>query len=204
MIEFDFYNELPRKYKKMLDKHAMKVTMPAGKTLFSQGDICESILFVTKGRVRVYRHHESGQTVTLYYLEPGEQCNVNFTAALTSAPAMGTAETETEVQGYDVPASYIAKMFLKDPVYQEYVLSLNVTRMEHMAGMIEDIRFTKLDERVLNWLKGLKIDIISMTHEEIANHHGTSREVISRLLKKFEREGILTLSRKEITLLNRD
>ena len=204
MIEFDFYSELPRKYKKMLDKHAMKVTMPSGVTLFSQGDLCKSILFVTKGRVRVYRHHESGQTVTLYYLEPGEQCNVNFTAALTSAPAMGTAETETEVEGYDVPASYIAKMFLKDPIYQQYVLDLNVKRMEHMAGMIEDIRFTKLDERVLNWLKDLDMKTISMTHEEIANHHGTSREVISRLLKKFEKEGLLSLSRKEITMLDQD
>jgi len=201
MQEFDFYKALPKKYKKMLDKHAMKVTMPAGKTLFEQGDICTSILFVTKGRVRVYRHHESGQSVTLYYLEPGEQCNVNFTAALTSAPAMGTAEAETEIQGYDVPATYIAKMFLKDPIYQQYVLDLNVKRMEHMAGMIEEIRFTHLDERVLNWMKGLELKVISMTHEEIANHHGSSREVISRMLKKFEKEGLVSLSRKEITLL---
>ena len=200
MQELDFYDQLPRKYKKMLNKHAMKVSMPSGTTLFSQGDICESILFLTKGRVRVYRHHESGQTVTLYYLEAGEQCNVNFTAALTSAPAMGTAETETDIEGYDVPASYIAKMFLKDPIYQQYVLDLNVKRMEHMAGMIEEIRFTNLDERVFNWMKSLESKTIMMTHEEIANHHGTSREVISRMLKKFEKEGLLTLSRKEITL----
>lgn len=201
MKAFDFYDDLSSIYKKMLDEHAKKVTIAAGETLFFQGDICESILFVTKGRIRVYRHHEGGQTLTLYYLEPGEQCNVNFTAALTSSPAMGTAQTETEVEGFDLPASYIAEMFLKDPIYQQYVLDLNVKRMEHMASMIEEIRFTHLDERVLSWMRGLGVDTISMTHEEIANHHGSSREVISRMLKKFENQGLITLSRKEIKLL---
>lgn len=201
--DFDFYEALPRKYKKMLSKFAMKIKMPAGEELYVQGDHCESILFLTKGRVRVYRHHESGQTVTLYYLEAGEQCNLNFTSALASAPAVGTAVTETEIEGFNVPVSYIAKMFLKEPLYQQYVLDINVKRMEHLALMIEEIRFTKLDERVLNWMKELDTEYISMTHEEIANHHGTSREVISRMLKKFEKEGIVSLARKEIHLLSR-
>ena len=201
MHMFDFYDELPKKYKKMLEKYAMKITMPADTLLYEQGDICHGILFLTKGRVRVYRHHESGQTVTLYYLEAGEQCNLNFTSALSSAPALGTAISETEIEGFDVPVQYIAKMFLKDSIYQQYVLDINVKRMEHMAEMIEDIRFTKLDERILTWMRALNTKVISMTHEEIANHHGTSREVVSRLLKKFEKQGLIILSRKSIEII---
>lgn len=195
------FNDLPKKYQKMLLKHATKVKVPVDTILYSQGDICRSILFLTTGRVRVYRHHESGQTITLYYFEAGEQCNLNFTSALNSAPALGTAISETEIEGFDIPTQYIAKLFLKDPIYQQYVLDLNVKRMEHMASMIEDIRFTKLDTRILNWLKEQDTKTITMTHEEISTHHGTSREVVSRMLKKFEKEGFVALSRKEITLL---
>ena len=201
MKEFDFFEGLPKRYQKLLEKYAVKMTIPAGMTLFQQGDICKSILFVTKGRVKVYRHHESGQMVTLYYLEPGEQCNVNFTSAFNSAPAVGSAETETEVEGYDVPVEFIAKMFTKDSHYQQYVFDLYIKRMEGMAGMIEDIRFTKLDERLLNWLRAQEEKVITLTHEQIAMHHGTSREVVSRLLKRFEKEGLVTLSRKAIEVL---
>ena len=202
MQQFEFFDHIPRRYQKMLLKYAKPMTIPAGMTLFTQGDICETILFVVSGRVRVYRHHESGQSLTLYYLETGEQCNVNFTSANNSAPAVGTAETETEVVGFDVPVEYIVKLFKKDSVYQQFVFDLYTKRMEHMAEMIEDIRFTKLDDRVLAWLRDQESKTIEMTHETIAMHHGTSREVISRLLKRFEKEGLVKLSRGSIEVLD--
>ena len=177
------------------------MAIPKETVLFYQGDICRSILFIVEGRVRVYRHHENGQSVTLYYLEPGEQCNVNFTSALNSAPAVGTAECETEVIGYDIPVEYVAKLFLKEPVYQQYVFDIYVKRMEHMAHMIEDIRFSTLDDRLLAWLQKQKENPIKMTHEMIASHLGTSREVVSRLLKRFEKEGRIRLSRGMIERL---
>lgn len=79
--------------------------MPVGMTLFAQGDSCHDILFLTKGSVRIYRQHISGAEITLYSLEPGEQCNVNITSSLSELPAVGAAVSEIEIEGYMVPSN---------------------------------------------------------------------------------------------------
>ncbi len=73
--------------------------------------------------------------------------------------------------------------------------------MEGMAELIEDVRFKKMDERLLDWLKNESSSSIAITHDKIASHLGTSREVISRLLKEMEHQGIVKLSRGHIELL---
>jgi len=201
MQELSFFTELsPTSQKKLLDNSTF-ITVPNETVLYEQGDICSDILFLTKGRVRVTRQHENGQSVLLHYFEKGEQCNVNFTAAYNSAPAVGTAYSETDLEGYDLPASLIAELFVEDKAFQKYVFEQYVNRMEQMATMIETIRFNSLDERLLEWLQNSGEKKITMTHSAIAEVLGTSREVISRLLKGFEKEGIVKLSRKMIEVL---
>lgn len=201
MRTFIFFNKLDPKNQKALLENSTFMKVPSGMQLFQQGDICNTILFLTKGRVRVSRQHENGQSVLLYYFEKGEQCNVNFTAAYTSAPAVGTATAETELEGYDIPADLIARLFVEDKAYQDFVFDQYINRMEKMASLIEEIRFSSLDARLLNWLKEQPEKDINITHEELGDIIGTSREVVSRLLKGFEKSGIVKLSRKMIKIL---
>ena len=201
MEEFGFFYELSHETQEKLLKHSSYIKVPSDTVLYTQGDICTDILFLTKGRVRVTRQHESGQSILLFYFEQGEQCNVNFTSAFNSAPAVGTAVAETDLEGYDIPASLIAELFVKDKVFQTYVFEQYVNRMEQMALMIEEVRFTSLDQRLLQWLRSNEESVISITHEEIADIIGTSREVISRLLKGLEKKGLVELSRKMIKLI---
>ena len=203
MQRFDFFDDLSQKAQEELLSVATFMKVPAGMQLFSQGDICSTILFLVKGRVRVIRQHENGQSVLLYYFEQGEQCNVNFTATYSSAPAIGTAIAETDLEGYDVPAELIARLFVEDKAFQKYVFDQYVKRMDAMATLIEDIRFSSLDTRLLNWLLEQNSDTINMSHEEIADIIGTSREVVSRILKGFEKNGIVKLSRKKISIISR-
>jgi len=70
-----------------------------------------------------------------------------------------------------------------------------------MANLIEDLRFKKIDERLLTWLEAQEQKVITITHDSLASHLGTSREIISRILKSFEEQGILKLSRGKIELL---
>jgi len=201
MQTFVFFNKLEPKNQKALLENSTFMKVPSGMQLFQQGDICNTILFLTKGRVRVSRQHENGQSVLLYYFEKGEQCNVNFTAAYTSAPAVGTATAETDLEGYDIPADLIARLFVEDKAYQDFVFDQYINRMEKMASLIEEIRFSSLDARLLNWLKEQPEKDINITHEELGDIIGTSREVVSRLLKGFEKSGIVKLSRKMIKIL---
>ena len=95
-----------------------------------------------------------------------------------------------------------AELFVEDKEFQRYVFDQYVNRMEKMASLIEEVRFTSLDKRLEQWLETYPEKHISITHEEIGDILGTSREVISRLLKGFEKEGLVKLSRKKIQILN--
>ena len=201
MNRFGFYDSLSKESQELIQSSAMPVTMPPKMELFVQGDTCKDILFLTNGDVRVYRHHESGQEITLYYLAPFEQCNVNLNSAFTDTPAIGTAESESEIEGYMLPAQTVKHLYTVEPAYQQYVFELFAGRMEGMAELVEDLRFKKMDERLFNWLKHLNTTIINITHDKLASHLGTSREVISRLLKELENQGVVKLTRGHIELL---
>lgn len=201
MQNFEFFNDLSPQTKQKLLDNSLFVKVPSGTQLYAQGDICPDILFLTQGRVRVSRMHENGQSVLLYYFGQGEQCNVNFTASYTSAPAVGTAIAESNLEGYDVPAGLIAELFVEDKAFQRYVFDQYVQRLDHMAAMIEEIRFTNLDESLLHWLQDQPSKEITLSHEEIGEILGCSREVVSRILKGFEKNGIVSMSRRLITLL---
>jgi len=202
MKEFDFFDELSKETQARLLENSKYIKVPADTVLYAQGDTCTDILFLTSGRARVTRQHETGQSILLFYFEQSEQCNVNFTSAFNSAPAVGTAIAETDLEGYDIPTSLIAELFVEDKVFQSYVLNQYVNRIEQMALMIEEVRFINLDKRLLQWLQSNNEKTITLTHEAIADIIGTSREVVSRLLKGFEKKGLVELSRKMIKVLN--
>lgn len=201
MEDFPFFDNLSNESKQLFLQHAKKVAIPKGMELFSQGDSCKDILFLVSGNVRVYRLHESGQEITLYFLEPFEQCNVNLNSAFTNTPAIGTAISETELEGYMLSSDVVKTIYAAEAPYQQYVFELFSLRLESMAGLVEDVRFKKLDHRLLDWLHESDANPIKITHDKLASHLGTSREVISRLLKEFEHNGILKLQRGSIELL---
>jgi len=200
MNRFPFYKDLSKGAKKLIEENSMEVSMPAGMELFAQGEQCRDILFLVDGFVRVYRHHISGQEITLYYLEPFEQCNINLNSAFANSPAAGTAVSDSEISGYMFSAPIIKSLYTSEPAYQQYIFELFSRRLEGMAGLVEDVRFKKMDERLLDWLKLQNSKIIKITHDKLAAHLGTSREVISRSLKEFERRDILELRRGEVEL----
>ncbi len=201
MYRFPFFDKLSQESKDLMLKYAMPATMPENMELFTQDEKCKDILFLTRGSVRVYRRHISGKEITLYFLKPLEQCNVNLNSALSNTPAIGTAVTLEEIEGLMIPADIIKEIYSKEEAYQQYIFDMFSLRLEDLAILIEDLRFEKIDIRLLRWIEEQNDGIISITHEELASHLGTSREVISRLLKKFEQEDIIELSRGKIIKL---
>lgn len=201
MQTLDFMQNISQESKNILLKKAKTIKIKKGSILFYQGDICKTIVFLTKGRVRVVRQNENGQSILLYYFSEGEQCNVNFTNLDNSAPAVGTAIAESDLEGFEIPAPIVAGLFIQDSVFQNYVFKQYICRLEAMASMIEDVRFLSLDTRLLHFLQSQESKVLNFSHEELGDIIGTSREVISRILKSFEKNNILKLSRKKIQLL---
>jgi CRP/FNR family transcriptional regulator len=201
MNSFDFFNTLQSKSKQQLLDLSRFTKISQGTQLFEQGDICVRILFLTKGRVRVVRQNDNGQSVLLYYFSKGEQCNVNFISSNNSAPAIGTAIAETPLEGFSIPAKLVSKLFIEDKAFQQYLFTQYSNRLESMASAVVEIRFSSLDTRLLQWLQSLDEKEIHISHEEIGKIIGTSREVVSRILKSFEKNKIVKLFRKKIELL---
>ncbi len=188
------------KCREIISKESKKISATKGTILFFQGDICPDILFLKSGTIRVYLQNEQCEEVTLYLLHAGEQCIVNTSSAISSSPAVGTAICESDIEGELLKSEAIKKLMIESKEYQEFMFGLFALRLSSLANLVEDIRFKTLEQRIINWLESKNSKYIKTTHENIALHLGSSRVVVSRILKRLESRGLLKLSRNKIEI----
>ncbi len=199
--QFPFEPSLEKEAFSFLEEHAKFISIPKNNILFYQGDICDNVLLLTKGEVRLYIQDEGVESIDLYTLKEGEQCIVNTASSISDTDAIATAESITDIEGYILNKESIKKLSALSPVYQSYIFSLYTIRMADLAMLINDIKFKKLDIRLWEWLEKHDEKNIKITHEEIANSLGSSRVVISRTLKELEKKGKVILHRGSIEVL---
>lgn len=199
--QFTFYNHLSPDLQHFVQTHARPIAVPKNTILFYQGDICKDILFLTDGNVRLYIQGEGQEEITLYTLKPLEQCVVNTASLVAQNIAIATATTETDISGYLLDHESIHSLMAQSPEYLSFMFSLFTVRLASLATLIEDIKFKRLDVRLLEWLNHQENSRIEMTHEQIAIQLGTSRVVISRLLKDLEHKRKVRLERGAIERL---
>lgn len=198
---YDFLNTLDQDTLTYLEKHLQPISLPKDYLLFYQGDICEHILLLTSGKVRLYTQANGVEELTLYTLQAGEQCIVNTASLLSKTAAIATAQTTTPIEGYLLSAKSVEKLSNISPAYQRYLFSLYQLRFSDLTNLINDLKFKRLDERILEWLKNQNTLQIETTHENIAIQLSTSRVVVSRVLKELEQHKKVKLHRGKIELL---
>ena len=201
MENYDFYKNLKEEDKKYLFDNSKYIELPKNFTLFYQGDICNDILLLKEGTVQLMMYGSINELIPLYEIQKGEQCIINTSSTLSNTTTIATAQTKTAIKGWLIPSNIIKELMIKSPAYQEYIFSLFSIKFSALTTLIEDIKFKKLDTRILESLKMKNEKIISITHEELANDLGTSRVVISRVLKDLENKNLIKLHRKKIELL---
>jgi len=184
-----------------LEQHIKPISIAKNTLLFYQGDICDNILWLTKGEVRLYTQSDSIEDITLYNLKAGEQCIVNTASLLSQTNAVASAETLTDIEGYLIDVASVKQLSKMSDVYQNYLFSLYQLRFEELTGLINDIKFKRLDTRIKEWLNKQPHNMIESTHEQLAIELGSSRVVVSRLLKELEQKGIVSLHRGKIERL---
>lgn len=202
--EYGFFSSLEPENRQKIMRDAKAVSLPVGTFLYYQGDVNEGILFLSKGCVKVFLHSdEVGKgEITLYYVTPGEQCLVNTLSTVARTPSPATAIVDESIEGWLLPYSSIKWLMDNSPAYREFKVDFCAKRVTQIMHLVEELRFKRMDERLLNWLFVQGRDTINATHEQIAQILGTSREVISRILKNFEREGVVVLGRGSIKLIS--
>jgi CRP/FNR family transcriptional regulator, anaerobic regulatory protein len=178
------------------------MSAPPDTLLLSEGQDCPGLVLMLAGEKRVYKATEAGREITLYTVDPGEFCILTAASTLSNSPYPANAKSITEVEMLIIPPDYFQKYISQ---YQEmrdlifFHISKNFT---DVMELITEVTFKRMDERLLDYLIEKSEDgKLYATHQTIANELGTAREVVSRLLKDFERRGIVILSRSSIQLL---
>lgn len=203
LFEYEFFQDLTEEEKSKIKDSSKTITLPIGSPLYFEGDVNQDILFLKKGKVKVYITPEtvSSSEVTLYYISAGEQCLVNTFSTVTQNKALASAVADESIEGWLIPRESILWLINNSQSYREFKIDLCGQRLQHLLDLIKSIQFNQLDQRLLNWLYAQGKETIRITHEKIAMILGVSREAISRNLKKLEKSGNLKLSRGYITLL---
>jgi CRP/FNR family transcriptional regulator len=176
---------------------------PAGAALFRRGAACGSIGFFLEGSVRVFSSGGSGRQITLYEILPGEICILNAACVLARRGYPAEAATLEPTECLLVPADAFRRLFAEREALRDYVFGLFADRLALMMELIGEVTFGCLERRLDDYLiERAENDRVALTHQAIANDLGSSREVVSRLLKEFERRGRVRLGRSEILLLD--
>lgn len=182
------------------------IKAPVGTIICNTGDQCQNLIILLKGQVRVYRPAEDGRSITLYHIEAGQSCILTTSCILNTTAFPAIAEVEKDAIGLVIPAHEV-NLWLKDqPVWQNYIFNLLSQRMGDLISLVDALAFRNLDVRLATWiLEHSKAQIeIRTTHQQVADELASSREVISRLLKEFERDGLIALSRGKITIVSQE
>lgn len=172
--------------------------VPAATTLFRETETCQGFPLLLSGEVRVSRSAPNGRELELYRVLPGEMCLVSsaclFAGQVFSAQGITTQATRLVAMP---PGAFRAA--LANESFRDYVLGLFAARMADLTGLIEAVAFQRLDSRLAATLLGHG-NQVRTTHQLLADELGTVREIVTRLLHRFERAGWVSLSRECITI----
>lgn len=178
-------------------------TVPAGTQIYHEGDACSAIAFVLSGDIRVYKIGQTGREITLYEIGPGETCILNASCILSRRTYPANAVTLSDTGLFMVPSAEFRRLIAEHEKVRDFIFTLLSHRLTGVMELVEEVAFGHMDERLLDYLVEKSADNrLETTHQKIANDLGTSREVVSRLLKDFERKGRVRLSRNAVTLLD--
>ncbi|HIE40698.1 MAG TPA: Crp/Fnr family transcriptional regulator [Thiomicrorhabdus sp.] len=178
------------------------ISLPPNTTVCSLGDLCENFVVLTKGKVKVFRISEDGRLFTLYQISTGEGCVLTASCLLNEKAFPAHAITEEITEGYLVP-KHIMRTWLKtEPEWQAFIFDLLAIRMGDLIEIVDQLAFDSLETRLKQWLTTHAHNAsLTTTHQKIAEELASSREVISRLLKKLEYKGFVKLQRGKIHLI---
>jgi CRP/FNR family transcriptional regulator, anaerobic regulatory protein len=179
------------------------VTVAAQQQLFYPGSQCENYLLVLTGMVKVQLLSEKGREVLLYHVQSGDSCVLTTSCLLSGDTYPAEGITETEVMAFSIPAYAFNRSVEQSSFFREFVFKNFAMRLSKIICRMESVTFDTIDQRISKALLASGSDTVVKTHHELAYELGTAREVVSRHLKTFESDGLISLKRGVIEINNR-
>lgn len=180
-------------------------SIPAGEVIMRTGQYIKNTVLVVKGTIKVYREDDDGGEFFMYYLQPGQACALSMVCAVKNEKSQIMAKVVEDAEIIMLPLTMMDKWMMQHRSWYEFVVGSYRNRFEEVLEVIDSIAFRAMDERLEFYLKrqveacGCKE--LKLSHQEIGSDLNTSREVISRLLKKMEQRGLVVLHRNQIEIV---
>ncbi|SIT77640.1 Crp/Fnr family transcriptional regulator [Pontibacter indicus] len=196
--------QFPQFEQTLLDEiltHSTIKQVEEGEEVMRTGQYIRSTVLLLSGLLKVYREDDEGNEFLMYYLEPGNACALSMMCTARDEQSQIMAKAVTVAEVILIPSHLSEQWLAKYKSWHNFVIASYRQRFEELLQTLDSIAFKGLDERLLFYLKRhVKVSgkEIRLSHQQIALELNSSREVISRLLKKLEQSGAITLHRNFI------
>ncbi len=177
----------------------------ADTVILQEDSYIKSIPLVVSGSLKVVRTDTNGHEILLYYITAGESCIMSFLGGIHDETSKIKAIVEEDAEILLIPVDKASEWIKKFPEWSDFIFKLYHKRFEELLSVVNAIAFQKLDVRLLHLLRQ-KAELIhskeiKVTHQQLAEELGTAREVVSRVAKQMENDGLIELSRNKVTLV---
>lgn len=180
-------------------------SFPAGTVILNFNAYIKSIPIVLSGSMKVIRTDEDGKEILLYYIKPGESCIMSFLAGIHNDTSKIKAIIEEDAEVLLIPVNKASEWIKEFPEWTDFIFNLYQKRFEELLEVVNAVAFQKLDIRLLHLLNQksalYQSKEIAVTHKQLADELGITREAVSRVLKQMENEKLISLMRNKIVLM---
>ena len=205
---FPVWDKLTPAQQQALAENAMLRTVPKGTVVHNGSADCIGFLLMHTGQLRVYILSDEGREVTLYRLFPRDFCLLSASCILRGLQYDVTIEAEKDTQFWQIPAQRYKQLMEESAPVANYTNEVMAARFSDVMWLIEQILWKSLDKRLAGFLVEESAlengTLLKITHETIGRHLGSPREVVPRMLRYFQDEGLVKLSRGSVELLDVD
>ncbi len=202
------YKNLDATIQQELETGAVIQQYAPGTVLHAGREDCSGLFFLKSGRIRAYIVTEDGKEITLFRLLEQDVCIFSASCMLKNITFDIWVSTETPVEAVQIPAKIFQSCAKRNILLSNFMNDIVSSRMSDVMWVLEQILFCSFDKRLAGFLLEQaaleESNRFQITHEQIANHLGSAREVVSRMLQYFSKEGYLKTSRGVIEILDED
>ena len=208
MTEFDqlfkALNIVENNLKEEILKVGILQTVPKNSFIVEQHKYIKWLALVISGKVRVWQENEDRQ-ILLYYVSPVQTCVLSLSATFRDCKSIINAKTEEETTIIKIPVRYATEWSFKYKSWNNFTINSFIFSYEDLLHSYKNLAFNKIDKRLLDYMQSVSeknnSSYIKLSHSQLAKEIGTTREVVSKILKQFELTGVVSLSFKQIELL---
>lgn len=203
---FPIWDKIEQRQKETLLKAAVKSTIKKGTILCDGGKECTGLVLVCDGLLRAYILSEDGREITVYRLFDHDICLLCASCVMPNIQSDIVIEAEKDTEAWIIPPWIFKSVQEESLVFSNYMNDLMAMNLSEVMWTVEQVLWKSVDKRLAEFLieerKIEETDVLQITHEKIANHLGTAREVVTRMLKHFQEDGIVSLRRGIVEIVD--